>query len=156
MASTLRISNIESPDANPLQIDSDIELNNNTKLKGNVTDSLDNPWGIISGGNDTTGRWTKFPDGLLIQYGFGKQLASTSTTTVIYPIPFLAGTIPSWTAQQTNHHGGVIHVLQSATQGTYALGTPNVTSFAPSFLTSSLGAPTADIGFCWQAMGRWK
>jgi hypothetical protein len=149
MASILRVSNIESPDSTTINIDDDIKMN------ADVLDASSNPWGIESGSN-ANGNYTKFPDGTMMQWGFSSQNASTFGKYITYPIPFLAGTIPSWTVTHTNHHGGVSHIVIGAVEGTLANGTPGTIGFTAGFLTTTWGSPGAAIGFCWQAMGRWK
>jgi hypothetical protein len=92
------------------------------------------------------------------QWGFDYQRANTIGRSVTYPVPFLAGSIPAWNAQITNHHGGYAYVLPVGTEGNLANGIPNPYNFGAAFIYTTFGAPTptADIGFCWKAIGRWK
>lgn len=104
--------------------------------------------GIESGGNDTTGRWTKFPDGTLIQYGsvqcgtvnvpYGALFISDQVEW-IFPIPFVSK--PSCSGSSSHHKVGII------------VGNPSTTKV---FVSNTYYEATQHFENTIMAIGRWK
>lgn len=137
MASTMRVSNIESPDTNPVEIDSPAVFNDT------VEDVDGNPWGIVSGSN-ANGSWIKFPDGTMEQWGM--VTVNAYPTLVTFPQDWISAAgvsfssvwhKPSVTGRMANEQ-----YEQRTVSRTYVW---------------VYGTSTEATGFLdWHAIGRWK
>jgi len=105
--------------------------------------------GIVSGSN-SNGRYTKYPDGTLIQYGHCSSLSSGAVV-VTLPISFIAS---DYTVQLTSSSSSSDSIIVGK-QYDRTLGTFKIKGHA-----AVLGSPTtvslASVTFAFTAIGRWK
>ena len=110
--------------------------------------------GGIESGSNSNGSWTKFPDGTMIQYGFGSAYFSgdfVSQKNILFPMPFIDTDYFSsaMTDRIVNETGREVFNYSASRDAT-------VDGCKFSFINDQRIADTGSESFRWQAIGRWK
>lgn len=112
------------------------------------------PVSLAPSGSSSTGRWSRFSDGTMIQRGYATATASNSSTSssvVVFPQVFV-GADYSLQITVSNTAGG-------RPMSCYSAGRTNAAQFGASFwdMANPNSIPfTASHQFEWLAVGRWK
>lgn len=127
----------------------------NTTNKSNLVSAINE---IVEGGSNDNGRWIKYSDGTMIQYGSIKKNVSITTLSntgkyyyqddinIILPINFI----------DSNYYSNVIAVNnQNGSQNVYSVRNKTQSKF-DFCLSSLISYSSNDNTFWWFAIGRWK
>ena len=113
-------------------------------------------YGIVETGSNTNGRWIKFSDGTMIQYG---TIAAASTTFSTFVALYISGVKTITFPTSFINTGFSYSDIVTYPSGSGGLWTAQDNTLTVSTIGRYIVAPsstTRTVGISWHAIGRWK